>query len=211
MKILLGTAYWPNLHYFYHVLRAEEVLIEQHDSYHKQSYRNRCRILSANGPLDLCIPVKKMNGAGTTQFTQIAYHDNWMIRHWRAITSAYNNSPYFEFFETEISVFYTQRFGLLQDYNQQQLITLLRLLKLKKPIAMTDTFVKLHENVGDLRDAIHPKVNFQEDSSAANLLSTPYYQTFGNKFGFQPNLSILDLLFNEGLGATDYLLGKRNG
>lgn len=208
MKVLLSTAYWPNLHYFIHLLQAEEVLIEQHDSYHKQSYRNRCRILSANGALDLFIPVRKAEGAQTTQFTQIAYTDNWMIKHWRAITSAYSNSPYFEFFEAEIAPFYTQRFELLQEYNQLQLATIFRLLQVKKTIALTETFVKSPENTNDLRGIIHPKVDFREDKNIAHLAEHAYYQTFGSKFGFVPNLSILDLLFNEGLGAKDYLLGK---
>src|SRR5688572_3856586 len=99
MKVILSTAYWPNLLYFHHLMNSEEVLIEQWENYSKQSFRNRTEILSANGVLSLSIPVIHTSSKQLTRNLRINYKENWQIRHWRAITSAYNNSPFFEYFE----------------------------------------------------------------------------------------------------------------
>lgn len=200
--VLLSTAYWPNLHYFYYVINAAEVNIEQHDSYQKQSYRNRARILSANGVLDLNIPVKKGNDGITG--VEISYKEDWQRKHWRAITSAYKNSPYFDFFEKEIEIFYERQYPRLLEYNTLQFKTILKILRLKKEIGFTNAYEKTPQAL-DLRHHIHPKINFENDTEAAKLLLRPYYQTFQYKFGFVPNLSILDLLFNTGMDTVGYL------
>lgn len=205
MNVLLGGAYWPNLHYFYYLLHAEHLTIEQHDSYQKQSYRNRCRILSANGPLDLCIPIRKALPGQKLKDVQIADTDNWRMRHWRAITSAYRNSPYFEFFEADIWSFYSAPCGPLLTYQLQQLTVLLRLLRVKKEIALTTDYEKAPLQVLDLRETIHPKRDYRGDARVAGVLNQPYYQTFGGKLAFAANLSVLDLLFNLGLDALSYL------
>jgi hypothetical protein len=204
MKTLLNTAYWPNLHYFYYLLYSDPVLVEQFDTYHKQSFRNRTQILSANGILDLTIPIAKKGGKELTKDVVISYAENWQINHWRAITSAYKNSPYFEFFEQEIKAFYSKKYESLVDYNSQQLECIFKILKLSKKISFTTAFEKKPEGFNDLRDVIHPKKDFRIDSHAKEILLKPYYQTFGEKFGFAPNLSILDLIFNTGLGAISY-------
>lgn len=205
MNSLLSTAYWPNLHYFYYVLNSESVVIESYENYHKQSFRNRTQILTANGKLDLSIPVKKINTKELIKDVEISYTENWQINHWRAITSAYKNSPYFEFFEEEIHYFYSKEFKFLMEYNSEQLKLILKLLKVKKEISFTTTFEKEHLDLTDLRNNIHPKIEFTEDKIVANKLKTPYYQTFESKFDFHPNLSILDLLFNKGLETVEYL------
>lgn len=205
MNVVFASAYWPNLHYFCYLLHADKVLIEQYDHYSKQSYRNRCEILSANGKLDLSIPVKKTSKKEFTKDIQISYTENWQAKHWRALTSAYKNSPYFEFFEDEIKIFYTTQFDFLLNYNYKQLQTVFKLLKLKKEVGLTNSFEKDRLEYTDLRETIHPKINFQNDSQVKQVLEKPYYQTFQEKFPFQANLSILDLLFNEGLGSLEYL------
>jgi hypothetical protein len=205
MTALLTTAYWPNLHYFYYVLHAEQVLIEQHENYQKQSYRNRTLILTANGVLPLSIPVKKRGAKELTRDLQISYQENWQIRHWRAILSAYKNSPFFDYFEEEIHYFYNTRVEGLLEYNQLQLQLLLRLLKLKKQIALSPEFTKSVTDSMDLRFITDPKTDFREDPRVQELLGRPYYQTFGDRPGFHPNLSILDLLFNTGLESINYL------
>ncbi|MES2678299.1 MAG: WbqC family protein [Bacteroidota bacterium] len=206
MKALLSTAYWPNLHYFFYVLNAESVTIEQHENYQKQSYRNRTGILSANGPLDLSIPVKKRSLKELTKDIEISYSENWQIRHWRAITSAYKNSPYFDFFEDEIRYFYTRQFESLLNYNTEQLNLVLKLLRHKKEIILTSHFEMPADQIyEDVRFNIHPKISFENDWLVKEKLKISYYQTFGNKFDFLPNLSVLDLLFNKGLETKDYL------
>lgn len=205
MNVILPSAAWPNLHYFYYVLNADVVLIEQFDHYGKQSYRNRYEILSANGKLDLSIPVKKNVPKEFTKDIQISYSENWQAKHWRALTSAYKNSPYFEFFEDDIKIFYETQVEFLLNYNLQQLKTVFKLLKFKKEIALTNSFEKNMSNFEDLRETIHPKIDFRIDTRAKQTLEIPYYQTFQEKFPFSANLSILDLLFNQGLESLAYL------
>lgn len=205
MTALLTTAYLPNLHYFFYVLNAETVFIEQFEYYQKQSFRNRTQILSSNGVLDLVIPVEKKATKELTKDISISYTEKWQIKHWRAITSAYKNSPYFDFFEEELKYFYENKFELLCDFNSQQLHLLLKILKQKKEIQFTSVYEKTPESILDLRQVIHPKIDFKTDDLVSNILQKNYYQTFENKFSFIPNLSVLDLIFNTGLKTVGYL------
>jgi hypothetical protein len=205
MTSLLSTAYWPNLHYFYYIFSSESFCVEQFENYEKQSYRNRTKILTSNGVLSLSIPVIHSSEKILIKDLRISYAENWQINHWRAITSAYKNSPYFDFFEEDICSFYANRFETLLEFNNLQLIKVFELLRIKKNIKQTTSFEKIvGEHVIDLRFLIHPKIEFKQDQRACQLLEKPYYQTFQNKFEFQPNLSVLDLLFNKGLETLDY-------
>ena len=205
MKVVLSTAYWPNLLYFSQLLNAEEVIIEQHEHYPKQSYRNRTEILSANGVLPLSIPVMHGSSKQETKDVLINYSERWQIRHWRAITSAYRNSTYFEFFEDEIRRFYFERFDQLLEYNLQQLLLIRKILKTNIIWNLSSKYLPEYSLHKDLREQIHPKL---KPELALNLLK-PYYQTFGDKFGFVQNLSILDILFNTGLESLNYLRLER--
>ena len=205
MNVLLVTSYWPNLHYFFYVLNASIIHIEQFDNYSKQSYRNRTQILSANGVLNLSIPIKKNKSEKVVNAIEISYKEDWQKNHWRAITSAYKNSPYFDFFEEDLKVFYSNKYNLLIDYNIDQLKFIIKVLKQKKNIQLTKQYESNPESVIDLRTIIHPKHSYSSDKLVANKLDQSYYQTFENKISFTPNLSILDLLFNKGLHTIDYL------
>ena len=205
MNVLLVTSYWPNLHYFFYVLNASIINIEQFDNYSKQSYRNRTQILSANGILNLSIPIKKNKSEKVVNAIEISYKEDWQKNHWRAITSAYKNSPYFDFFEEDLKVFYSNKYNLLIDYNTDQLKFIIKVLKQKKNIQLTKQYESNPESVIDLRTIIHPKHSYSSDKLVANKLDQSYYQTFENKISFTPNLSILDLLFNKGLQTIDYL------
>jgi hypothetical protein len=205
MNCALSTAYWPNLHYFYYLLNADKVIIECFENYQKQSFRNRTVILSANGPLNLVIPIKKRADKELIKDLEISFQDNWQINHWRAILSAYKNSPYFEHFETEIESFYTRRYESLLHYNGEQLALIFKLLKLKSSVSQSTSYETIPGDCLDLREKIHPKISYTNDLIVAGTLQKPYYQTFQDKFDFFPNLSILDLLFNTGLGTIDYL------
>jgi len=205
MNVLLVTSYWPNLHYFFYVLNASIINIEQFDNYSKQSYRNRTQILSANGILNLSIPIKKNKSEKVVNSIEISYKEDWQKNHWRAITSAYKNSPYFDFFEEDLKVFYSNKYNLLIDYNTDQLKFIVKVLKQKKNIQLTKQYESNPDSVIDLRTIIHPKHSYSSDKLLANKLDQSYYQTFENKISFTPNLSILDLLFNKGLHTIDYL------
>jgi hypothetical protein len=205
MNVLLVTSYWPNLHYFFYVLNASIINIEQFDNYSKQSYRNRTQILSANGILNLSIPIKKNKSKKVVKSIEISYKEDWQKNHWRAITSAYKNSPYFDFFEEDLKVFYSNKYNLLIDYNTDQLKFIIKVLKQKRNIQLTKQYESNPDSVIDLRTIIHPKQSYLSDKLLANKLDQSYYQTFENKISFTPNLSILDLLFNKGLHTIDYL------
>jgi hypothetical protein len=204
MNVLLTTAYWPNLHYFFYVFNAENVFIEKHEHYQKQSFRNRTQILSANGVLNLSIPTVN-NKKNVITEVEICYKENWQKNHWRAITSAYKNSPYFEFFEGDIQPLYLNQHKNLFDFNLLQLNTILKLLKQSKEINFSTEFQSSMENSRDLRFLIHPKEDFKKDEIVLNCLKKEYYQTFENKFSFTPNLSILDAIFNSGLETLKIL------
>jgi len=196
--ILLPTAYLPNCDYFRLLLSGEPVLIETREHYLKQSYRNRCRIYSANGPLDLSIPLQKLAEKELITDKKISYQERWQLQHWRALTSAYKNSPYFEYFEDELRPFYEQEFETLFDYNQQLITAILKILRQKTEIGFTAVFEKEPADSRDYRALLHPK-------KAAIFDHKPYYQVFSDKYGFVPNLSVLDLLFHEGLNSLAYL------
>lgn len=203
--VILNTAYLPNLTYFYYLINSEQVTIEAKEYYQKQSYRNRCEILSANGILILSVPVKKNAVKELITEKQISYSENWQIKHWRAICSGYKNSAYFEFFEDEFRFFYENKFDFLFEYNFELINLVLKLLKLKKDVFISNSFETKTKDKVDLRESIHPKIihsNIPETDRA-------YYQVFSDKFSFQKNLSIIDLLFNKGLETVSYLTVKK--
>ena len=202
--VLLSTAYLPPLHYFYYLLNAEKVILERHEHFVKQTFRNRAEILSANGKLSLSIPLVKNSDKEIISKKQISYAENWQHIHWRAISSAYKNSPYFEYFEEEFKPFYNNKFEFLFDYNLQLIQTILKILRIKKEIYFSESFEKETEYL-DLRDNIHPK----NINSELNFPQNEYRQIFSDKLGFTKNLSVIDLLFNKGLETNDYLSVKR--
>jgi len=199
-RVLLSSAYLPSINWIYHFLQNEHVLIEAHEHFQKQSYRNRCEILSANGKLALSIPLIKQSDKEVISQKRISYSENWQMNHWRAITSAYKNSPYFEYFEDDFKPFYTQQYDLLFDYNNALLKLILKLWRIKKTVAFTENY-SMEFNGADLRNTIHPKMNNE-------VIIKPYHQVFSDKHGFIANLSCIDLLFNQGMTGLDLLSVK---
>ncbi len=195
--VLLSTTYLPPISWFKEIVNNESILIEKHEHYQKQSYRNRCEILSANGKLNLSIPLLKQGDKEIITDKRISYTENWQQNHWRAITSAYKNSPYFEFLEDEFKPFYSNKHEFLFDYNWKLAQTILKILRIKKNILFTETFEKNFDG-HDLRNSIHPKIKLK-------LNTKPYRQVFSDKFDFTDNLSVIDLVFNQGLNALKYL------
>ncbi len=207
MTTVLGSAYWPNIHYIYYIINSDSVCIDLFEYFEKQSYRNRSKILSANGELNLTVPVKKWEDHAPMKSIEISYAEDWQKQHWRAITSAYKNSPYFDFLEDEIKVFYESRFQYLNELNAEQLKWVLKVFRMKKEIIYSEKYIEPNDfNFDfDLRNAIHPKKEMI-DKNAKLVLEKPYYQTFASKFGFSPNLSVLDLIFNEGIKSDRFLV-----
>lgn len=203
-SIILSTAYLPPVEYVAAMLNAKEVLIEVHETYCKQTYRNRCLILSANGPLALVIPVIRPKGNRTpVSEVVIDYSTRWNRNHWRAIESAYRTSAYYEFIGDVLLPFYQSRHERLVDFNSDLLKALLGFLEVDIKVRKTEEFRKqVPQGILDLRSAFSPKA--KPESHVTSI--EPYFQVFSHKFGFTPNLSIIDLLFNEGTFSKQVLM-----
>jgi len=203
--VILSTAYLPPIQYFAKLVGYQNVYTEVFETYSKQSFRNRCEILSCNGPLSLIVPVIKTNGNKTlTKDIRIDYSTNWQKNHWKAIESAYRNSAYYDFVSDLLLPFYSQKETFLIDFNSKINNELLLFLGISKKINETDQFLKQYAaDIADLRAAIHPKTQFQTDD--AHFSPVKYYQVFSDRYEFVPNLSIIDLLFNEGLNSVSVI------
>lgn len=197
MQILLSSAYLPPVQYFAHLQSAEQVWIEQYDHYQKQTYRNRCVIAAPDGPLSLTVPIEKPNTQKAfMRDIRISDHGNWRHLHWNAIESAYNHTPFFEYYKDDFRPFYEKKFDFLVDYNEQLCQLVCQLIDIDTSFQRTESYIAEPSNtIIDLRDAIHPKKELMNDASFGVI---PYYQVFQERLGFLPNLSIIDLLFNMG-------------
>lgn len=202
MKVLLSLAYLPNTQYFSKLLACPEIIIEIHDTYQKQSYRNRATILGANGKLDLVIPVKRPQGNNTkTCDILIDYDTPWQHTHWKAIVSAYKNSPFFDIFEPELKPYFRKKKKYLVDWNISLLEAILEMTSTKIAYTTSIHFIKPKSpEYDDYRDSIHPKKRMQIQDNSYHSIS--YFQVFSDKFGHTPKLSFIDLLFNEGPQAV---------
>ncbi|MGQ7856020.1 WbqC family protein [Pedobacter sp. WC2501] len=198
---ILPLFYLPPVGYFSLLQKlGEDFLIEKHEHLAKQTYRNRASIYSPNGKLDITVPVVK--GAKThtkMKDVRISYDFNWQRLHWLSLESCYRSSAYFEFYEDELSRFYTNKFEFLFDYNFELLEWLNKKLKLNKSFGVTGEYFDDIKPELDFRSAMNPKK--QEDI----VNNKSYYQVFEDKHQFLPNLSIVDLLFNQGPQARLYL------
>ncbi len=208
----------------------QTVFIEQHDSYVKQTYRNRCVIATANGRQALTVPVERNANISDIVVTdtsniatamsdtkaaatcascndiRISDHGNWRHLHWHALMSAYSETPFFEYYADDIRPFFEQRWDRLYDFDMAICHKMCELLDICPDIRLTTEYVRAEDvmpasGILDLRDAINPKHPLPD----ADFTPRRYYQVFECKHGFQPNLSILDLLFNMGPESILYL------
>ena len=198
---ILCSAYLPPISFFRIIGNSPEVCIEQYDNYQKQTYRNRCMILTSGGPLALTVPVVKSDTPKQLmRDVRISDHGNWRHLHWNALKSAYMNSPFFMYYEDAFKAVYDKHHTFLIDFNQELLYTIADLMNIKSEILLTDAFQPLGEGnrSWDLRWMINPDTHTDEHQ-------TPYFQVFEEKYGFTPNLSAVDLLFNLGPESILYL------
>ena len=200
MESLFSTSYLPPISYIAHIRKYTNIYIENFETYSKQTFRNRCEILSANGKLSLSVPVIKSYGNHTlTKDIKICYSQAWQRIHWNAICSAYNKSPFFLYYRDFFEPIYLKKHDFLIDLNEELLSIVFKILRSNVfPIA-TASYIKLNSDADDFREY------FDKKMITENLYFMPYYQVFADKHGFIPNLSIIDLLFNLGNDSVDYL------
>ena len=197
-KIVLSTAYLPTLEYFAFIAKSEVFFLEGCETFQKQSYRNRAYILTAGGVQSLILPTRHDTQRCCIRDVRIDYKDHWQLKHWRAIETAYSGTPYFLYYKDFLYPFFEKKYDFLFDYNTELTLTLLKLLKIKKVPAITETYINMYEDALDLRSELHPK--------RENLIeSRPYPQIFSDRQPFTDRLSVIDLLFNLGPEALSYL------
>ena len=193
--------YLPPISYFSGLKDFEgNFIIEKEEHFPKQTYRNRAKIYSPNGTLDLIIPVIRGANAHTSiKDVRISNDFNWQRLHWKSLESCYRKSAYFEYYEDELAHFYQKKFEFLFDYNLQLLQWLLKQLKKPTELHFTEEY---HQDIPAELD-FRSKIHFKNEQNP--IAAKPYFQVFDDRHGFQPNLSIADLLFNQGPQAKSYL------
>ena len=226
MAKLLTTAYFPPVSYFAAIAQDMEglvrtkgedrksfpsspllpsvIYIEACENYQKQSYRNRCHFYAADGKQSLSFPVIHTEGTHKHLISEmrIDYSTPWVMQHKRAIISAYRTSAYFEYYQDELFAILDSKPERLIDLNTRLLKFFLEKTGIKAEIRMTESYDTAPE-CEDLREVIHPK---RPDRILESLeLKKPYFQVFAEKHGFISDLSIMDLLFNEGPDSIIYL------
>jgi hypothetical protein len=204
------------------------IVFEQYESYQKMSFRNRCRIVGAEGVIDLSIPlVRGRDQKALMKEVRISADQSWQSQHWKTIVSCYSRSPWFEFYRDELEGLYRKQWDFLLDWNLVCFEWTQRVLGISVPVSLTESYEKRYapDQVTDWRGKILPKhragsaAGLNEDrtglnegmagvsgaGSAEDRGPRPYRQVFGERIGFIPNLSVLDLLFCEGKQAIRYI------
>ena len=197
--ILIHPTYFPSIATFVAIAKSDEVVFEVCDNYQKQTYRNRMFIYDANGKLPLTVPVvySQKNRQPYSEIL-IAEDENWQDTHWKSIQSAYSSSPFFEFYEHDFQPLFTEKFTHLLDFNFKCLEVIFDCLELPFEFQTPEKYDPHPEHITDYRGLVNNRKEKEQPFK-------PYVQVFDDKHGFISNLSILDLICNEGPNAMIYL------
>lgn len=195
---VLSTAYFAPVAYYALLFHEQDIVIEAHENYNKQSYRNRMFIGTNQGPLALSVNVEK--GYETKcpiQEVRLSSHGDWLHQHETALMSNYGSSPFYEYYIDDILEVLRSDEQTLFGLNEKIRERICELIGFSAKVRYSDQYLRNDsENFRDLRNTLHPKKNILE--SVPEFVANPYYQVFGQKQTFMPNLSVLDLLFNLG-------------
>lgn len=202
MDILIHPNYFPNIHQFTKIIKADNILFEVSDNYQKQTFRNRTYIYGANGKLGLFIPVIHTHkNRELFKDVKISYDSNWMDLHLKSLQSAYRSSPYFEYFEDDFIKLYSKKEKFLVDFNIKCIKLISNLLNLDLDFKISNEYVEKTNDIIDLRDL--------SNARKEKKIDTPkYIQVFESKHGYINNLSIIDLIFSEGPNSVSLIVNK---
>lgn len=202
MDKLLNLPYFGSVYHWAQLLTDGNNIIEAHGNYLRRTFRNRVVIMSANGPIALTVPVYSGNDAPYSQ-TRINYSTDWASEHINAFKSAYNASPFYEFYEDDLLSIYNRRYESLWQLNAELMNLIMQLLSVAPSIDYSVSYEKNPINIIDLRNGIgHNNSNILSEG----LSDVPYYQVFADKYGFVAGMSVLDVLFNMGPEAKLVLM-----
>ncbi|MDF2432056.1 MAG: hypothetical protein JWP44_1687 [Mucilaginibacter sp.] len=198
--VVLPMFYLPPVEYFIKLNTYKtDILIEREEHLPKQTYRNRANVYTPDGVLTLVVPIIKGSKNHTkVKDVKISYDFEWQRLHWLSLQACYRRSAYFEYYEDEFAVFYEKKYPFLFDYNEQLLQFILKSIKLKVELKYTESYETVYPGFEDCRTSIHPK-------KETDFNQKPYFQVFDDRKGFLKNLSIIDLLFNQGPNSINYL------
>ncbi len=200
MKLLLHPGYFLNIANFAAIVQ-HDICWEVHDNYQKQTYRNRCYICTDQGAHMLNIPIKHIGQKkGKQKYAEVQVDNDypWQRQHWRTLETAYRTSPFFEFYEDDIAPLYRTKVKSLMDFNLRSTEIICECLQIAMPMNRTETYEMNTIDMIDGRHLINSKTKH-------TMHQPPYVQVFDDRNNFVPNLSILDLLFNEGTNTLNYL------
>ena len=201
-QALLSTTYFGPIQWYQKLCRHDHVLIEQHETFQKQTYRNRCLIATTQGIQALTVPVTFHNGC-TIGDVRVSDHGNWRHLHWQALQSAYGDSPFFEYYADDLRPFFEPHWHYLLDFNEAIREKMCELLDIHPHVELTTEYI--HPIPADAPTrSLSPSTDYRTSINPKHPGDDPdfhpyrYYQVYEQKHGFLPNLSILDLLFNMG-------------
>ena len=199
MDILIHPNYFPNIHQFTQIIKANNILFEVSDNYQKQTFRNRTYVYGANGKLGLFIPViHSHKNRELFKDVKISYESNWMVLHLKSLQSAYRSSPYFEYFEDDFIKLYSKKEKFLAEFNIKCIKLISNLLDLNLDFKISNEYVEKTNDIIDLRDL--------SNARKEKKIETPkYIQVFESKHGYINNLSIIDLIFSEGPNSVSLI------
>lgn len=193
---------FPNIYWWSCILSAQKVIFDIEEHFEKMSFRNRYMVATATGVLSLSIPIKEGRQQRKLMKEVMIDNDtNWQVQHWRTIKSAYNRSPYFQYFESDLEKLYATQYEKLTDFSRASILLIARLLGQKILIENAAVYQKKYPDTHlDIR------ANFRSNQYNSTPQSFPsYHQVFEDRVSFLPNLSMLDLLFAEGKNALSFL------
>lgn len=200
MNLIIENQSFPLINWFKYSFQYSYINLYSCDGYKKMSFRNRYVVAGSNGIISLSVPVEKGRNQRTAfKEVKISYRENWQQNHWRTITSCYNRSPYFEYYQFQLEPFFNNRYEYLFEFNLAVLSWLKGILKMESQIRVINNGDENEIEAVNFTDRWLPK-NFQDDESPIT-----YPQVFIDKIGFKPNLSILDMIFNLGPSSATYL------